>query len=161
MCYGRRDVVVNDDATAGVARSVRALLPVEVLAAAPVHSSPLSRCASLAIALAPGRAAVITPDLLELDFGSWEGRAWDAVPRAELDAWASDPWTYAPGGGESARSASLRFQAWALRLKNSGHDAVIAVTHAGLIRLALAAGSSDPSGLTRSVPYGSMHQVFL
>jgi alpha-ribazole phosphatase len=161
MCYGRRDVVANDEATASVARNVRALLPGEVLAAAPVHSSPLSRCASLARALTPARAAVVTPDLLELDFGSWEGRAWDEVPRTELDAWARDPWRYAPGGGESARSAALRFQAWARRLKQSGHAAVIAITHAGLIRVAMAGGSSDAGGLAVSIPYGSVHQVLL
>ena len=122
---------------------------------------PLSRCAALAHELVPTRAAVMTPDLLELDFGSWEGRAWEDVPRVELDAWARDPWAYAPGGGESARSAFERFQRWTLRLRGEGHDTVVAVTHAGLIRLAMAAGSKDPSGLALSVPYGSVHRVLL
>ena len=161
MCYGRHDIPVTEEETRSVARSVRALLPRFALAEASVHSSPLSRCASLAHELAPTRAAVITPDLLELDFGSWEGLTWEDVPRVELDAWARDPWAYAPGGGESAESACERFQRWALRLRGEGHDAVVAVTHAGLIRLAMAVGSKDPSGLSLSIPYGSVHRVLL
>lgn len=158
-CYGRSEVSVTDEETTRVAQSLRTALPAAILAAAPIHSSPLSRCASLARELAPARAPVISPELLELDFGSWEGSAWDAVPRVELDAWAGDPWGYAPGGGESAQCAWLRFRAWSGRLKDGGAHAVVAVTHAGLIRLALAAGSADPSGLALSIPYGSVHQV--
>jgi alpha-ribazole phosphatase len=161
MCYGRRDIPVAEEETRSVVRSVRALLPRDAMAEASVQSSPLSRCAALAHELVPTRAAVMTPELLELDFGSWEGRAWEDVPRVELDAWARDPWAYAPGGGESARSAFERFQRWALRLRDEGHDTVVAVTHAGVIRLAMAAGSKDPSGLALSIPYGSVHRVLL
>lgn len=161
LCYGRREVPVSDEETERVASSLRACLPPHLLEAAPIHSSPLSRCSALARRLASSGAAVIAPELLELDFGSWEGRAWDDVPRGELDAWARDPWRYAPGGGESAQSALLRFQAWARRLKHEGSAAVVAVTHAGVIRLALAAGSGEPSGLSLSIPFGSVHSVVI
>lgn len=161
LCYGRRDVPVSDEETDRVARSLRAALPPHVLEAAPIHSSPLSRCSALARRLAPARSAVIAPELLELDFGSWEGSAWNDVPRRELDVWAQDPWGYAPGGGESAQSASLRFQTWTSSLKEEGSAAVIAVTHAGLIRLALSAGCGEPSGLSLSIPYGSVHSVVI
>jgi len=157
LCYGRREVEVHADETRRVARYLRGRLPPEALETAPIHSSPLARCSALARELIPARPAVISPQLVELDFGAWEGIAWDEVPRAELDAWAEDPWRYAPGGGESARTASLRFFSWAERLQEGGHAAVIAVTHAGLIRVALAAGSADPSGLSLSIPYGSVH----
>lgn len=158
-CYGRCDVQVSDEETRRVAGSLRASLPPHILQAAPIHSSPLSRCAALARELVPDRAAVLAPQLLELDFGAWEGRAWNEVPRAELDAWAEDPWAHAPGGGESARAAFLRFRAWADDMQAQGHASVIAVTHAGLIRLALCAGRADPSGLSLSIPYGSVHCV--
>ncbi len=159
LCYGRRDVPVSDEETGRAARSLRACLPSRLLDAAPIHSSPLSRCSALARRLAPARAAVIAPELQELDFGSWEGSAWDEVPRGELDAWARDPWAYAPGGGESAQSALLRFQAWANRLEGEGNASVVAVTHAGLIRLALSVGSGESAGLSLSIPYGSVHSV--
>jgi hypothetical protein len=49
---------------------------------ASIHSSPLLRCAALARRLAPVRAAVIAPELLELDYRSWEGSAiaYGSVP---------------------------------------------------------------------------------
>jgi alpha-ribazole phosphatase len=161
MCYGRSDVRTNDEETGRVARSLRATLPAEVLEAAPIHSSPLTRCSTLARELAPARAALLSPELLELDFGSWEGSAWSEVPRRELDAWARDPWGYAPGGGESAKAALLRFEVWKRRVSEEGQAAVIAVTHAGLIRLALSAGSADPTGLSLAIPYGSVHPLVI
>lgn len=161
LCYGRRDVRVNVEETSRVARDLRGRLPRDVLEAAPVHSSPLSRCLALARELVPTRAAVISAELLELDFGSWEGSAWNDVPRVELDAWAQDPWAYAPGGGESAESASLRFQAWAHRLEDEGNATVVAVTHAGVIRVALSVNSDNPSGLSLSIPYGSVHSIVI
>lgn len=161
LCYGRRDVPVSDDETERVARSLRACLPPHLLEAAPIHSSPLSRCSALARRLASSGAAVMAPELLELDFGSWEGRTWDEVPRGELDAWARDPWRYAPGGGESAQSVLGRFQAWARRLEEEASAAVVAVTHAGVIRIALSAGSKEPCGLSLSIPFGSVHSVVI
>lgn len=161
LCYGRKDVRANAEETTRVARSLRTSLPSDVLEGAPIHSSPLSRCSALARELVPARATVIAPELTEVDFGSWEGRAWDDVPRDEIDAWAEDLWGYAPGGGESARSALVRFKAWADRLQDEGNASVMAVTHAGLIRLALSAGPADAAALTRAIPYGSMHLLVL
>lgn len=161
LCYGRRDIRVADAETARAARELRGELAPEVLASAPIYTSPLSRCTALARALVPARAVLATPELLELSFGSWEGCAWSDVPRSELDAWAQDPWGYAPGGGESARAASLRLHTWADRLEQAGNPAVIAVTHAGLIRLALAGGAQDASALSLTIPYGSLHSVVI
>jgi alpha-ribazole phosphatase len=159
LCYGRSDVRPDEAETRRAAGSLRASLPADVLETAPIYSSPLARCAALARELVPARVAVSTPELLELDFGSWEGSAWNDVPRAEVDEWARDPWGYAPGGGESAHCALLRFQAWANRLWDEGNATVIAVTHAGLMRLALSIGSVDPIGLSLSIAYGSVHPL--
>ncbi len=160
-CYGRSDVRADDEETRRVARSLRGNLPADVLETAAIHSSPLTRCWSLARELVPARPVVIASELLELDFGSWEGSAWSDVPRAELDAWARDPWGYAPGGGESAQAVLSRFQAWATRVRDEGHAVVVAVTHAGVIRVALSVDSADPIGLSLSIPYGSVHLLVI
>jgi alpha-ribazole phosphatase len=160
ICYGRRDVRVRARETDRVARSLRSKVPEEVLRAAPIYSSPLQRCAVLARQIAGGRPVAVTPALLELDFGSWQGRDWSDIPRAELDAWAADLWHYAPGGGESARAAAQRWRAWVGSLLEPSLDAVIAVTHAGLIRIAHAVRSaSDPALLSMDVAYGSVHPL--
>ena len=82
ICYGRLDLEA-ENATA-LAASLRAELPTDL----PVWRSPLSRCRALAEALHP--QPLIDARLAEMDFGAWEGRSWDTIPRAELDAWAAD-----------------------------------------------------------------------
>ena len=46
--------------------------------------------------------------LAEMNFGDWEGRPWDSIPRLEIDAWAADVAGYAPPGGESPRDLQRR-----------------------------------------------------
>ena len=160
LCYGRRDVPVRARETDRAARSLRAQIPEDVLSSASIYSSPLARCALLARAIAGGRSVVMTPSLLELDFGSWQGRSWDEIPRDELDAWAADIWRYAPGGGETAQAAAQRWRSWVDSLIGQSSDTVMAVTHAGLIRIAHAVESaSDPSVLTMDVAHGSAYRL--
>jgi alpha-ribazole phosphatase len=160
ICYGRRNVSVPPSETDSVARSLRLQIPEVILRTAPLYSSPLARCASLAHELAAGRAVAETPALLELDFGSWQGRSWDDIPREELDAWAADLWRYAPGHGESAEAASRRWRNWLGSLPGQSLDAAIAVTHAGLIRVAHAVEAAfDANALTMVVAYGSVHRL--
>jgi alpha-ribazole phosphatase len=160
LCYGRLDVAVPASETEHVAEEMRRHVPAQTLRGAPIYSSPLERCVVLAREIAPGRSVILTPALLELDFGAWQGRNWDAIPRHELDAWAADLWCYAPGRGESAEAAALRWQSWVDSLVRQSLDAVIAITHAGLIRVAHAVeSSSDPSLLTMQVGYGSVYPL--
>lgn len=112
VCYGSSDVALAEGASEDIARSIATLAP-----AACVYTSPAQRCLRLAQALAvrDGARIVIDERLRELDFGAWELRRWDDVPRAEVDAWAADLWRVAPGGGESlaalwARVADFRGQ---------------------------------------------------
>ena len=160
ICYGRQEVTVAVSENEQAARAAGRQIPSNVLKSAPIFSSPLERCTMLAREIAGGRAVTVSPALLELDFGAWQGHSWDAIPRGELDSWADDLWRYAPGQGESAEAAALRWRAWAdPQRHNSG--AVIAVTHAGLIRVAHAAESSDPTLLTMDVRYGSVYPIDL
>jgi alpha-ribazole phosphatase len=159
VCYGRQDVPVSAAATARAALAVRAQLPTQILATAPLYTSPLIRCTLLARALTVAQPPVISPELLELDFGTWEGSAWNDIPRTELDCWAQDPWHYSPGGAESASRVAARFRRWLEHLRERRLETVVAVTHAGLIRVALASGSAEPRGLSLPIPYGSVHRV--
>jgi broad specificity phosphatase PhoE len=82
------------------------------------------------------------------------------VPRPELDAWAQDVWTYRAGGGESAAMVAERWRRWAANVAAENDGApVIAVTHAGLIRAALAGANGFGSELSLEVPFGSVHCV--
>lgn len=162
-CYGRRDIGVDPGVLAVAAASIREQLPIDLLSQATVFTSPLSRCRLLANALTAPGSPTIDDDLIEIDFGGWEGTPWASVPRGELDAWAADLWGYAPGGGESAGAVAQRWQRWSKRIRAIGTRAVIAVTHAGFIRVALAcqARLDIQEFAGTSIAFGSIHRIEL
>ena len=127
ICYGQLDISAENVAAA--ATSLRAELPPGL----PVWSSPLQRCRALASLLHP--SPIIDSRLTEMNFGDWEGRPWDSIPRAEIDAWAADVAAYVPPGGESAEALQRRALDFIAGL--AVPEAVI-VTHAGVIRTLLA-----------------------
>lgn len=128
LCYGRLDVPLRPVEAEAVAR-LRAALGRPVA----VWCSPARRCRQTLALLAgadwPG--PVFDADLLELDFGAWEGRAWDDVPRAEIDAWATDLVGRAPPGGESGGALLARVERFAGRLGAGG----LVVGHGGPLKL--------------------------
>ena len=135
VCYGQADVAPAQS-FAREAAAVRAKLA--GVAADICFSSPLSRCSRLAEALGHP-APHHDPRLQELDFGAWELQPWAAIPRAELDLWGQEYVDRAPPGGETFRALHARAAAF-LRELAGMHTAgaVLAVTHAGVIRALLA-----------------------
>jgi alpha-ribazole phosphatase len=162
-CYGRKDLEVDAEALAATAASIRSQIPRHELCEAEIFTSPLSRCLALARELAAPREPLIAEDLLELDFGCWEGRRWEALPREELDAWAGDVWGYRPGGGESAAMVARRWRRWSHEIQRFARQTAIAVTHAGFIRVALACNGrwSAAQLANQSVEFGSVHRLDL
>jgi alpha-ribazole phosphatase len=163
LCYGRLEVAVTPQAIEAAADAVSAQIPGETLEDARVYCSPSSRCVELARRIASPREPTPAEDLMELNFGRWQGLAWDAVPREEIDAWAKDVWRYRPGGGESADMVADRWQRWLSQLPRNDGGSVVAVTHAGVIRVALARAAQldGDAALTAPVPFGSVHRLNL
>jgi alpha-ribazole phosphatase len=131
LCYGASDVAVAETEIARVHASLRAAgLPGDL----PVYSSPLQRCALLAHRL---QAATLSFDarLAEMNFGHWELQSWDAIPRAEVDAWAADLLHYRPGGAESVLEVAHRVTAFLVDLRQANHSEALLICHAGTIRL--------------------------
>ncbi|UPY37008.1 histidine phosphatase family protein [Sediminicoccus sp. KRV36] len=136
ICYGATDLDLAEGHEAALA-ALMARLP----ALDGVISSPLRRCRLLAEAIAAqrGRAVQLDPRLREMDFGAWEGLPWDDIPRAELDAWAADFLQARPHGGESVAQLRARSHA-ALAEHRARPGRHLLVTHAGVIKAALATG---------------------
>ncbi len=123
ICYGRLDIDGIDPE--GVAAQLKRQLPANI----PVISSPLRRALALAELLDPQTR--IDARLAEIDFGDWEGKAWDHIPRIELDAWAANVLDFIPPGGESVATLQKRVIEFAESLKG---ESVAIVTHAGVMR---------------------------
>jgi alpha-ribazole phosphatase len=152
---------VDAEAITTTETAVRRRIPASILRHAPIYTSPLSRCATLASALAESRTAVVADELIEMDFGSWEGMPWESVPRDELNGWAQNIWSYRPGGGENAKTLAARWQRWRDRVSRMHRSAVVAVTHAGIIRVALErAGRLALSDMVLApIEFGSVHCI--
>jgi alpha-ribazole phosphatase len=159
LCYGRLDVAVEEHAIGETADSVLAQIPSQVVESASIYSSPASRCMGLARRIASPREPAPTEDLSEMNFGDWQGSRWDSIAHDKIDAWAKDVWGYRPGDGESAETVAMRWERWLHHVRRLESDAVIAVTHAGVIRVALARSAPvfDSSVLNVHVPFGSVH----
>ncbi len=136
VCYGITDLDLAEG-HAAVLETVLERLP----ALDGIATSPLRRCRILAEAIATRRGMRVVTDhrLIEMDFGAWEGQPWNDIPRAELDQWAADFLHARPHGGESVAQLQARTQA-ALAEYHATPGHQLLVTHAGVIKAALATG---------------------
>jgi alpha-ribazole phosphatase len=151
VCYGRADLPPGPDLPREARRLDAQIGPVTA-----ILSSPLVRCLRLAEALGAARALPVLrdPRLAEIDFGAWEGLRWDAIPRAEIDAWAADLHHARPHGGETVAELALRVGE-ALAAAPAG---ALIVTHMGPIRAALARAGRDGAWEAR-LPFGGWVEV--
>jgi alpha-ribazole phosphatase len=132
ICYGRLDIAADAGATAECARQLAAQLPASIR----VITSPLQRCEHLAhalLGLRPDLTCKTDARLAEMDFGEWEGRAWQAIDPAELQAWTDDFAHYAVGQhGENVTAFMARVAATFDALQDQSDT--LWITHAGVIR---------------------------
>jgi len=150
LCYGRTDLDIGPDGASEIAAALESTPNVECVVA-----SPALRCRRLAEELAArdGAALVFEPRLQELDFGEWDGTKWCDIRRAESDAWAADPWTVAPPGGETFAEVHARVSAVLAELT----PGTALVCHAGPIRVArmILTEASFDKVFAEAVPYAT------
>jgi alpha-ribazole phosphatase len=161
LCYGTLDVTADEEETAAAAQRLAQVLPVSI----DVLVSPRRRCEQLAQALAavrPDLPVRIDPRLAEMDFGGWEGRLWNGLPRAELDAWAGDFAHYRAGlTGETAAQFVARVGRLLDESRTAGRDQAW-ITHGGVFKATLVhqsgAGVAAMSDWPRpSLAWGECH----
>lgn len=163
ICYGCTDLKVSAEEHSRVLSKLRPTLPERE----PIFSSPLQRCVMLADSLADAlhsEPAVHDARLVEMNFGNWEMRVWNDIPRTEIDAWADDLVQYRPGGGENVLQIAQRVRAFHDELMQSQRECVIVVCHAGTIRLLLACQQGLPladmalyaARMPHTVDYGAL-----
>lgn len=108
----------------------------------------------------PARSARATADLLgfdaepmaalrDIDRGDWTGRRFDSIGHDALVAWLAAPETATPGG-ESMGGVVDRVAPWLDGLRG-GDRRILAITHAAVIRAALAHALAIPIAATLAV----------
>jgi alpha-ribazole phosphatase len=156
LCYGRSEVALSQTFETDAASVAAALPPGPCV----VYSSPSRRCRRLAERFSVPLA--IDDRLRELDFGAWEGRAWNDLPRGDLDLWCADHVCRRPPGGESFAELAARALSFAENVVAChGNRCVLAVTHAGVIRALVARARGIPlaEAFSMDVAFGSLHTV--
>lgn len=132
-CYGRSDMGWSR-AGAALARQLAAQLATESFAAI-VHSGAIrTRRLAERVARLTGRPMHVDPRWLERDFGTWEGRRWDAIWRETgdlMDRMMTHPQDFRPGGGETGMELSRRACAAWEALPRSAD--VLVISHGGPI----------------------------
>lgn len=160
---GRTDVTLADagrEQAAAVGRHLATVAPSPAL----VLTSPLRRAADTCRLAGLGEGAVVDEDLVEWDYGAFEGRTTEEI-RRDRPGWTL--WTDGVPQGESASDVGRRADRVVQRALAAGGDVVV-FAHGHLLRvlaarwvglppaagriLALAAGSVSALGFERDVP---------
>ena len=134
VCYGATDVAADPQATLQAAHELAGWLP----QGQKLVSSPLKRCDQLAQCLRllrPDVSCKTDARLAEMDFGTWEGQRWDAIPKADIERWTADFANYRFGAIENVESFMRRVASVWDETQQAAEDAVW-ITHAGVIRAA-------------------------
>ncbi len=110
-----------------------------ILPACPVFASPLLRTRMTAQALTASGfpEPAFLPDLMELDFGAWEGRLAEEVEREDPAAyalWRAVDAAFAFPDGEALAGAARRMRG-ALEEAWKGEGDAVVVAHGGVLRL--------------------------
>jgi broad specificity phosphatase PhoE len=128
-----------DERGRAAARSLARAVP----ANAALVSSPALRCVQTAEAT--GRHFDCEPQLAECDFGRWAGTRLADVAASDRDAaraWMAEP-DACPHGGESLSDFARRVAEW-LDAQAAERGALVAITHAGVVRAALVRALGAP-----------------
>lgn len=155
ICYGQSDVGLAPTFASDWQAIKR---QIDATAFDRVYSSPLSRCARLAAAVA-GVPVTHENALRELDFGDWEMTSWDAIfASSEGKAWFADYVNVRCPNGEAFVDQLARMRAFLAALRERREASVLAFTHAGNLRAALCllAGKTPVEAFTTPIAYGQI-----
>jgi broad specificity phosphatase PhoE len=137
---GRADVPLDDHGRRQAALLAEALAQRSLRA---VHTSSLSRARETAEAIAArcGLPVEESPELIDIDFGQWQGQPWAEVERRWPDlvaVWQGEPGRFRAPEGESLAEVQVRAGAFVSRLAAEPGDGAIAlVSHRVVVKAIL------------------------
>lgn len=128
ICYGQLDVPLQEGFELKFEKIKNFLKEFEPYK---VITSPSSRCKQLASFLR-NHDFIENPALLEMNFGAWEGKTWDEIPKEEIELWYNNFVNYKIPNGESF--FELYFRVIQFFQKSEFPQNQVWITHAGVIR---------------------------
>jgi broad specificity phosphatase PhoE len=139
---GETDVPLSDDGRAQLHKLAERLSGEKVAA---VYASPLGRTMETGKILAAPHGLPVTPvaGLREISHGHWEGKTRASVEKeypVEYARWQSDPYNFAPPGGETGLSVTARAVPALIEIVSASEGKqVIVASHKATIRLMIGA----------------------
>jgi probable phosphoglycerate mutase len=142
---GQREVLLSQAGAQEARRWGEALAEADV---STIYTSPLRRCLDTARIIGGrlGKTALCAPELMEIDLGEWEGLTREAVKArypGAYEARGADMAGFRPPGGESFSDLLERALPFCRACLESGQR-ILAVTHAGVIRVVSCRASGTP-----------------
>jgi broad specificity phosphatase PhoE len=153
----RTDLPLTGEGVAQAER-VAAYLKAQDIAPRTVVAGPLMRTRQFAaiVANAFDRQVAIDSDLVELDYGGWEGKTSDMIAaefgRESLDGWEQRlEWPKLAGWGEGRAKVEERLNAFLSKVRSSA-EPVFACTSNGILRLIrhIVDGTAGSAGRVRT-----------
>lgn len=157
ICYGQADVSLKEPYLEQF-ELIKSQIPVDSI----VYSSPLLRCTKLANYLST--AIIADSRLMEMNFGDWELKKWEAIPPDDFTPWMNDFVNVRVPNGESFVDLHDRVIDFLdNELQNKTHKTIVIVAHAGVIRSILCKISGLPltDAFQNKVDFGSVIRVII
>ena len=143
-CIGRTDVPADPRKARRLARRIACWARRHQWPDRTIWTSPLARATIVGRLLRrQGWRHCRDPRLAEVDFGRWDGRCWNDIAEAEIDAWRRDLLHHRPGDGEAVIALAMRVRGYCDDRQQHGGGALV-VGHGGWIRLARALAEREP-----------------
>ena len=156
ICYGQTNLELTDDfqteSDAILSKLPKNKTPI-------VYSSPLKRCTQLAARIASSYST--DKRLLELNFGTWELKNWNDIPKNEMTPWMENFVHEKVPMGESYTELATRVAHFFEEISNTNHEQIIIVTHGGVQRALLAQLTNTPlkKSFDIKIAYGQISKV--
>ena len=160
ICYGQSDVGIREPYDV-VFESILSELPQDAV----LYSSPLQRCVVLAKHIQENtqiKSIIEDSRLMEMNFGDWELKNWDAIPQEVLNPWMEDFVNIKISNGESFVDLHKRVGVFLSEQKSKSTDIpLIIVAHAGIIRSVLCYHFSLPlkDAFQNKVDFGEVIKI--
>lgn len=154
ICYGQADIPLAETfETEWIA--LKEKLPEKIDA---VFSSPLSRCNVLGQKISKHFELPLMIDnrLMEMNFGAWELKAWEAIEQKPLLHWMNNYTTVQCPEGESYTDVVDRVKAFINDTLIQHEQKIIIVTHGGVIKC-FDGIVNNRNGMDLKIGYGEIY----